>query len=148
MTIIRKAGAVWEGDLLSGKGLINTESRALYEQPYSFKTRFQNEPGTNPEELIAAAHAACFSMAFANTLKKEGYSPEWVETNAECVMEALEEGGFGIKKMKLHVRGQVPDIDPATFIKVSKLADQGCPVSNLLRPGLEIEHDVELVNTK
>lgn len=145
-TIIRKAGALWEGDLRNGKGLISTESKALFERPYSFHTRFENEPGTNPEELIAAAHASCFSMAFASTLKKEGYTPQRVDTNADCIMESLEEGGFAIKKMKLHVRGHVPDIDLATFEKIAKQADQGCPVSNLLRPGLEIEHDVELVN--
>jgi osmotically inducible protein OsmC len=125
--------------------LISTESQALYEQPYSFGTRFENEPGTNPEELLAAAHAACFSMAFASTLKKQGYNPESVQTNATCTLSPLDEGGFKISKMNLHVRGSVPDIDEATFKDIARKADKGCPVSNLLRPGLDIELDVELV---
>lgn len=144
-TIIRKAGVIWNGDLQNGQGLISTESQALYEQPYSFGTRFENEPGTNPEELIAAAHAACFSMAFANTLKKKGYNPESVNTNATCTLTPLDEGGFEISKMHLHVRGRVDDIDEATFKNVAREADKGCPVSNLLRHGLNIELDVELI---
>lgn len=143
--IIRKAAALWEGDLINGKGLISTQSRALQEQPYSYKTRFEEQPGTNPEELIAAAHAACFSMAFANTLKKKGYAPERVDTNSTCTMVSKEGGGFDIEKMHLHVRGQVPEIDLATFEKIAHQADQGCPVSNLLRCGLKIKIDVELV---
>ena len=141
----RKAGVLWEGDLQNGNGLISTESQALFEQPYSFETRFEEKPGTNPEELIAAAHAACFSMAFASALKKEGFSPKRVDTNAVCSMESQDNGGFKITKMQLHVRGQVPDIDAKTFEKIAQKADKGCPVSNLLRPGLEIEIAVELV---
>jgi osmotically inducible protein OsmC len=144
---MRKAGVIWAGDLKSGEGHISTESQALYEQPYNFSTRFENEPGTNPEELIAAAHAACYSMAFASTLKDKGYNPERVDTNAVCYLSSKDGGGFEIAKMSLHVRGQVPDIDADTFKELSKEADQGCPVSNLLRNGLEIEIDVELVET-
>jgi osmotically inducible protein OsmC len=143
--INRKAGALWEGDLQNGKGQISTESQVLYQQPYSFATRFEDKRGTNPEELIAAAHAACFSMAFADTLKKDGYAPERIDTNSICVMESQESGGFAIKKMHLNVRGQVPDINFETFEAIGHKADKGCPVSNLLRPGLEIEINFKLV---
>jgi lipoyl-dependent peroxiredoxin len=141
----RKAGVIWEGDLKSGKGLISTESQALFEEPYAYDNRFENEPGTNPEELIAAAHAGCYSMAFAGALTKKGFQPERVDTTATCTLEPKENGGFKISGMHLHVRGQVPDIDEATFKEISKEADEGCPVSNLLREGLEIDIDVELI---
>jgi osmotically inducible protein OsmC len=142
--ILRKAGVIWNGDLKTGNGLISTESQALFQEPYTFGTRFENEEGTNPEELIAAAHAACYSMALASTLKKKGYNPERVDTNATITMTS-KNGGFKITKILLHVRGQVPGIDAVTFKEISNEADLGCPVSNLLRPGLEIEHEVELV---
>ena len=145
VNIIRTAGAVWNGDLRNGRGVINTESGALIGKPYTFSTRFEDERGTNPEELIAAAHAACYSMAFASTLKKKGYQPERLETNATITFSPKEGGGFEITKMHLHVRGQVPDLDQTTFKEISKAADEGCPVSNLLRCGLEIEIVPELV---
>jgi osmotically inducible protein OsmC len=142
--ILRKAGAVWEGDLRNGAGFISTESLALNEQPYSFETRFEDQPGTNPEELIAAAHAACYSMAFASTLKKKGYSPGRLDTDAVCKMVPKEGGGFGIKEMHLRVRGKVAGIDDGQFKQIARQADKSCPVSNLLRDGLEIHLDVEL----
>ena len=142
--ILRKAGVLWEGDLKNGKGLISTESQALYEQPYVFETRFEDAPGTNPEELIAAAHAGCFSMALASTLKKKGFEPKQVDTNATCTLAPIEGGGFEITRMELHVRGEVDDIDLETFKEIVSEADQGCPVSNLLRCGLEIQIEAEL----
>jgi osmotically inducible protein OsmC len=142
--IIRKAGAVWKGDLRKGNGTISTESTVLTEVPYSFATRFENEPGTNPEELIAGAHAACFAMAFANTLAKKGYKPESIDVSAACVLEK-QEAGFAITRMKLRVRCVVPDIDEDTFFEIAREADKGCPVSNLLRPGLTIELETELL---
>ena len=145
VTIIRKAVVLWNGDLRTGNGMISTESQALYEQPYSFGTRFEDEKGTNPEELIAAAHAACYSMAFASTLKKKGYEPKSVSTNATCHLASKEGGGFKIAKMHLNVRGEVPDMDEATFKQLAEEADKGCPVSNLLRCGLDIQIDVELL---
>lgn len=142
----RKAGAIWKGDLKSGAGLISTESRALMEAPYNFGSRFEESgQGTNPEELIAAAHAGCYSMAFANTLKKEGYEPERVDTKAVCTITALDAGGFEITRMALDVRGEVEGIDEETFQEIAQKADQGCPVSNLLREGLEIEIETRLV---
>jgi osmotically inducible protein OsmC len=142
--IIRQAGAVWKGDLRKGEGMISTESTALAEVKYSFRTRFENEPGTNPEELIAAAHAACYSMAFANTLAQKGYKPQSIDTYAACHL-SRQESGFRITRMNLRVRGQVPDIDRETFDQIAHEADEGCPVSNLLRPGLQIELEAELL---
>jgi osmotically inducible protein OsmC len=130
--------------LRKGNGVISTESTVLNEVPYSFATRFEHEPGTNPEELIAGAHAACYAMALANTLAKKGYEPESVDIYAACHLEKGE-GGFAITRMKLRARGVVPDIDDDTFFKVAKEADMGCPVSNLLRPGLTIELETELL---
>ena len=145
--IKRKSGAVWHGNLKEGNGRISSESGALENVSYSFSTRFENEPGTNPEELIAAAHAGCYSMAIANTLDQKGYSPESIETHATCVLVSLEGGGFAITRMLLNVRGRVPDIDQATFEQIAHEADGECPVSNLLREGLDIELKAKLYAT-
>ena len=134
----RKAGVLWTGNLKTGNGLISTESKTLFELPYDFQTRFGDKAGSNPEELIAAAHAACFSMALANTLEKNGFTPVQTETTATCTVSS-KNGGFEITDMRLHVRCEVPDIDEATFNKLIMEADKGCPVSNLLRDGLNIE---------
>ncbi|MBN2004928.1 MAG: OsmC family protein [Anaerolineae bacterium] len=141
----RKAEAVWKGDLRGGKGRISSESGAVKDMAYSFSTRFENEPGTNPEELIAAAHAACYSMAFANTLAQKGYEPESIETHATCTLASQEGGGFKIAKMHLQVRGRVPGIDQERFAQIAEQADGECPVSNLLREGLKIEREVTLM---
>ena len=135
----RKAGAMWTGDLKTGNGLISTESRTLYELPYTFQTRFGDQEGSNPEELIAAAHAACFSMALASTLEKNGFTPVQVETTATCTVASKEGGGFEINNMRLHVRCEVPDIDETILNRLVTEADKGCPVSNLLRDGSNIE---------
>jgi osmotically inducible protein OsmC len=140
----RKAGAMWNGDSRNGQGRISTESKALYEQPYTYQTRFGEESGTNPEELIAAAHAACFSMALASTLKKNGFEPKETDTNATCTI-ASSNGGYDITRMQLHVRADVPKIDNATFQTLVQQADTSCPVSKLLRKGLKIEIDATLI---
>ena len=140
----RKAGVLWTGDLKTGSGLISTESKALFELPYNNGTRFEEETGANPEELIAAAHAACMSMAVANTLKRNGYRPVQTETTATCTMTS-NNGRQEITTMRLHVRGEVPDIDEATFNKMVMEADKNSPVSNLLRNGLEIEITTALI---
>jgi osmotically inducible protein OsmC len=142
--IIRHAGAVWEGDLHHGDGTISTHSGALVDQPYSFSTRFENEPGTNPEELIAAAHAACYSMALVGTLASEGYRPERIRTQAAITLVPRQGGGYRITKAHLEVRVRVPDIDEDTFQQIAAKADGGCPVSNLLRCGLQIDREAEL----
>ncbi len=142
---VRKAGVIWNGDSRSGNGIISTESRVLYEQPYSYSTRFENTPGANPEELIAAAHAACYSMAFASTLKKNGFTAKQIETNAECTVQSKDGGGWEISHMLLHARAQIPNIDNDTFQRLAREAEQGCPVSNLLRKGLKIDLEADLV---
>lgn len=143
---LRSANAVWHGDLRGGNGSFSLASGVLENQAYSFLTRFDNSPGTNPEELIAAAHASCFSMAFANTLAKKGFVPESIQTKATCVFSPKEGGGFRVSRMILEVEGKVGNLDEANFKSIAEEADQGCPISNLLRPGVDaIEVHARLV---
>ena len=143
---IRRSGsAEWLGGLRSGSGQVSTISEALKDRPYSFGTRFEAILGTNPEELIAAAHAACYSMAFAGMLSDKGYEPKRIQTQATCSLTPLPGGGWSITKMRLETRGEVPGMDQATFVQEAHAADRQCPVSNLLRPGLEIEVDAALL---
>jgi osmotically inducible protein OsmC len=135
--IKRKGEAIWSGDE-KGSGTLSTESEVLDTVRYTFKTRFGDQPGTNPEELIAAAHAGCFSMALAGTISEKGYTPHYIKTVATCTLVPLDEGGYKITKMELDVTAKVLDIDEETFEGIVAEADHGCPVSNLLRPGLEI----------
>jgi osmotically inducible protein OsmC len=146
-TILRKAGAVWNGDTRKGEGIISTESKVLYGEPYTHKMRFDPDEtsGTNPEELIAAAHAACFSMALASTFKKKGYDPEQVETTATITLMS-ESGKNEITDMNLHVRIFVPGLEEASLDEIISAADEHCPVSNLLRNGLEIKIKTELLD--
>lgn len=140
----RKAGVLWTGDLKGGSGIVSTESRTLFEHPISYATRFGDETGTNPEELIAAAHAACFSMSIADILARNGYDPIRTDTTATCVMTSGEDG-TRITTMQIHIRAEVPGMDEDTFQKMILEADKTCPVSNLLRNGLEIEIDATLL---
>ena len=142
----RKAGVLWTGDLQTGKGLISTESRVIFELPYTYQTRFGDEEGLNPEELLAAAHAACFSMSVASRLTKNGFSAVQTETTATCTMVS-KNGGHEISNMRLHVRCEVPDIDEETFNRVVREAEENCPISNLLRNGLDIEITTALIQT-
>lgn len=141
----RKAGVLWTGDLKDGSGIVSTESRALFEHPFTARMRFEDEPGTNPEEMIAAAHAVCFSMSIASTLAKHGYEPVRTDTTATCTLDFKNGGGHEITAMQLHVRAEVPGIDEGTFRTMIQEADEGCPVSNLLRNGLEIQIDATLL---
>ena len=141
--IQRSADAVWQGDLRNGTGSVSAPSGVLQDAAYSFVTRFEDSPGTNPEELIAAAHAACFTMAFSGVLARKGYDPERLSTHAVLTM-AKQEVGFTITKIRLEVEGQVGNLDQATFQQLADEAEKGCPVSRLLRPGLEA---VEVVAT-
>ena len=141
----RKAGVLWTGDLKNGNGIVSTESRALFEYPFNSRMRFEDEPGTNPEELLAAAHAACFSMSIAKTLVKHGYEPVRTDTTATCRLASKDGGGHQITTMQLHVRAEVPGMDEATFGRLIMEADEACPVSNLLRNGLEILIDATLL---
>jgi lipoyl-dependent peroxiredoxin len=140
----RKAGVLWTGDLRNGSGIVSTESRALFEHPIRYATRFGDEMGANPEELLAAAHATCFSMSIANVLAKNGYDPVRTDATATCTLSTDEEGDK-ITTMQIHIRAEVPGMDPDTFQKMIVEADEKCPVSNLLRNGLEIEIDATLL---
>lgn len=128
----RKAGAVWKGGLKDGKGTVTTASGVLTNTAYSFSTRFEDGKGTNPEELIAAAHAGCFSMALSGQLGNAGLKPESISTEATLTMEKLE-AGFTITKIHLKVNAKVPGADQAAFEKAAENAKSGCPVSRLLK---------------
>jgi len=134
--ITRTASAVWTGDLRAGTGQVSTPSGALRDTPVTYVSRFESGEGSNPEELIAAAHAACFSMALAGRLTREGTPPERVETRATVTLQ-LGEAGARITKVHLETRARVPGIDEARFREVAEGAKDGCPVSQLLKPGLE-----------
>jgi len=126
----RSSQARWEGNLKEGKGTMKLGSGA-YEGAYSFPSRFESGAGTNPEELIAAAHAGCYSMAFSAGLGKAGITPNWVETKATVHLEAVE-GGFGITKIDLVMEADIPGIDQAKFQEHAEAAKNGCPVSKAL----------------
>ena len=139
MAIHRRASGSWNGDLKTGQGTVSTQSGALNNLPFSFGTRFGDTPGTNPEELIAAAHAGCYSMAFSAYLGGQGITPNRIDTKALCVLEPVETGGFRIAKMKLTVSGDVPGVDAQRFEQLAREAEKNCPVSNALRGSVEIE---------
>jgi lipoyl-dependent peroxiredoxin len=130
--MVRKASAVWNGSLKEGKGTISTDSKVLSNAQYSFSTRFENGIGTNPEELIAAAHAGCFTMALSGQLTAAGITPESLETTAAVTLEKLE-AGFTITKIHLDVTGKIPGADAAAFEKAAQNAKAGCPISRLLK---------------
>jgi lipoyl-dependent peroxiredoxin len=139
----RTADARWEGSLKEGQGTMSVASGA-YEGPYSFQSRFEEGDGTNPEELIAGAHAGCFSMALSGDLGRAGYEPESVETTATVHIEKVE-GGFGITRIELDTRARVPGIDAEEFQRVAEGAKQNCPVSRALAAVETIELNAELV---
>lgn len=126
----RKADATWEGDLRKGKGSMKLGSGA-FEGPFSFGTRFGDTPGTNPEELLGAAHAGCFSMALSAGLGAAGYTPTRIQTNAKVHIEQVE-GGFGITKIELTTEAEVPGIDEKTFQEQAEATKKACPVSKAL----------------
>jgi osmotically inducible protein OsmC len=131
----RKASAVWKGGLKDGKGSVSSTSGVLSNTPYSFTTRFENTPGTNPEELIAAAHAACFSMALSAQLGGANLTPESIETSATLTMEKLD-SGWTITAVQLDVVAKVPNADKAAFEKAANDAKSGCPVSKVLKANI------------
>jgi osmotically inducible protein OsmC len=133
--IQRTADAVWRGDSRSGGGTFTTGSGVIREQNYTWRMRFEDEPGTNPEELIAAAHASCFNMALAGILGRAGFPPQSLHTRAVLSMEQ-EEIGWTVKRIQLEVDGVVPNIDEATFRQHVDAAKNNCPISRLLAPGL------------
>jgi osmotically inducible protein OsmC len=136
--MIRKAQAVWHGTGRDGTGDLTTSSGVLSHAPYSFKTRFEGEPGTNPEELIAAAHAGCFTMALAFQLQSAGFNPTELKTEAAVTLE--QDGtGFKISKSALTLTASVPGLDRAKFDELAGNAEKGCPVSKLLKAEITLD---------
>jgi osmotically inducible protein OsmC len=140
--MIRKARAIWRGTGRAGTGELTSDSGVLSATPYSFKTRFESEKGTNPEELIAAAHAGCFTMALAFQLEGAGFSPTELATEAAVTLEP-EGQGFKISKSALTLRAKVPNIDAEAFALLAGNAEKNCPVSKLFKA--EITLDAKLV---
>lgn len=128
----RIASAVWEGDLKQGKGTLSSESQVLNQTPYSFSTRFENQKGTNPEELIASAHAGCFTMALSAALSSAGHVPKRLATKATVSLEQVE-GSWTITTIHLDLEGNVPGIDAAKFEQFANDAKKNCPVSRVLK---------------
>ena len=138
----RKASAIWKGNLKEGKGSISSASGVLQNTPYSFSTRFENMPGTNPEELIAAAHAGCFSMALSAQLAGMNLTPWSIETTATLSLEKLD-SGWSITAIHLDVVGRVPNADQANFQKAAENAKTGCPVSKVLKTNITMNARLE-----
>jgi osmotically inducible protein OsmC len=134
--------AVWKGGLKDGKGAITTKSGALKDYPYGFASRFEGKPGTNPEELIGAAHAGCFTMALSLILGEAGFTAEQMDTKAEVTLEKQGDG-FAITRSHLTLRAKIPGIDEAKFKELAGMAEKGCPVSKVLKA--EITLDAALV---
>lgn len=139
----RNAMAVWQGGLKDGKGILNTQSGVLHETQYSFGTRFENGQGTNPEELIAAAHAGCFTMALCGQLSSVDKPPQQLDTTATVTMEKTDDGP-SITKIHLKTRARVQGIEKAQFDELAKKAKEGCPISRLLKAA-DISLDAQLV---
>ncbi|MBO9708072.1 MAG: OsmC family protein [Caulobacter sp.] len=142
MKIVRTGSAGWEGGVKDGKGTISTESGALSDYPYGFASRFEGQPGSNPEELIGAAHAACFQMALTLGLQQAGLRADRLDTSAKVTLEQVE-GGYAITASHLTLKAQIPGADQATFEAVTAAAKAGCPVSKLLKADVSL--DAELI---
>lgn len=140
--MIKKAWAIWRGGIKDGGGTISTETGVLKEAPYGFKARFEDGPGTNPEELIGAAHAGCFSMALSLMLGEAGLTAEKIETHADVTLEKVGEG-FEITKSHLRVTAKIPNADQAKFEEIANKAKTGCPVSKLLKAQITMEATLE-----
>jgi osmotically inducible protein OsmC len=138
----KTASAVWQGDLKSGKGTISTQSGALKDNPYGFNTRFEDTPGTNPEELIGAAHAGCFSMALSMMLGQAGLTAERIDTKAEVTLDKDGEG-FSITAIALTLNAKIPGADESQFQQIANKAKEGCPVSKVLNAQISLSATLE-----
>ena len=136
--MVRKGSAVWRGAGRDGSGELSTPSQVLSDTPYSSKTRFEDQPGTNPEELIAAAHAGCFSMALAFGLQAAGFTPEELRTEAAVTLEP-DGQGFRISRSALTLQARVPGIDQARFDELAREAEKNCPVSKVLNAEITLD---------
>jgi osmotically inducible protein OsmC len=141
---VRKASAVWAGGgLRNGKGTISSESGVLKEAKYDFGSRFESAQGTNPEELIAAAHAGCFSMALSGGLEKAGFPPTRIATDAACTVEKVD-GGFKVTRMHLVTRATVPNASAEQFAAAANAAKEGCPISGVMKGNVMVTLDAQL----
>ncbi|WP_292936389.1 OsmC family protein [Noviherbaspirillum sp.] len=138
----RTASAAWTGGLKDGKGSISTQSGILKDTRYGFTTRFENEPGTNPEELIAAAHAGCFTMALSAQLGEVGMTAESLRTSAEVTLDKVDDG-FAITAIHLNLTAKIPGADPKAFQAAADRAKEGCPVSKLLNAKITMDAKLE-----
>src|SRR6266571_2937811 len=138
----RKASAQWQGDLKTGKGTVSTESGVLRETAYSFSTRFESGTGTNPEELVAAAHAACFTMALSAELGNAGLKPESIRTTAHLSFEKRDPG-WTVTRIHLDTSARIPGADSAAFEKAATAAKAGCPISRLLKAEITLNARLE-----
>jgi osmotically inducible protein OsmC len=138
----RKATAVWQGGLRDGKGTLTTESKVLSNTPYSFSTRFESSPGTNPEELLGAAHAGCFAMALSLNLGEAGIKPERIETRATITLEKLD-SGFTITRSHLDVTVKAPGAERAKFDAAAEKTRVGCPLSKVMRAEISMNARLE-----
>jgi osmotically inducible protein OsmC len=138
----RSASALWQGGLKDGKGTVSTESGVLKQSPYSFRTRFEGQPGTNPEELIAAAHAGCFSMALSAELGKAAMTPETIRTTATLTMENIA-SGWTVTQIHLDVTVKLPNAEASKFQAAANAAKAGCPISRLLNAKITMDAKLE-----
>ncbi len=138
MAIKRRGSAAWQGGIKDGKGAVSTESGALKSYPYGFGSRFEGLQGTNPEELLGAAHAACFTMALSLILGEAGLTAEKLETTAEVTLDKVD-GGYAITAVHLTLKGTVPGVDAAKFQELAANAKTGCPVSKLLKAAISLD---------
>jgi osmotically inducible protein OsmC len=140
--MIRKASAEWRGSLKEGAGTVSTESGVLSGTKYSFSTRFENAKGTNPEELVGAAHAGCFSMALSAILGEAGFTPDRIQTSAAVTLDKVD-AGFAVTAIHLTVTARVPKADAAAFEKAANAAKAGCPISKLLNTRITMDAKLE-----
>ena len=138
----KTASAVWQGGLKDGKGMLSTESGALKQNPYGFNTRFEDTPGTNPEELIGAAHAGCFSMALSMMLGEAGLTAERIDTTAEVTLDKQDDG-FAITAVHLILKARVPGASQEQFTEIANKAKAGCPVSKVLNAQISLDATLE-----
>ncbi|PMR72546.1 OsmC family protein [Billgrantia endophytica] len=142
MSMKKTGSAVWEGSLKEGQGQVSTESGVLKDVPYSFGKRFEGEPGSNPEELIGAAHASCYSMALSMIMGEAGLEPEKIETEATVTL-SQDDGGFSITAVHLETRVRSPGADQAAFQEAADKAKKGCPVSKLFNAEITLDASLE-----
>lgn len=138
MAIKRRGSAVWSGGLKDGKGTVSTQSGALSDLPYGFNTRFEDEKGTNPEELIGAAHAGCFTMALSMILGEAGLTAERMETTAAVSLEQVD-GGFSVTSIHLDLTAKIPDAEDAQFQELATKAKENCPISKLMTADITLD---------